>query len=350
MRLSMVFTGQAVLELFRESLADGNLPLVRKTSTQDFNSRVWQRIEEDAMAEFTPRLMTNQVEDTLRAEYDGAICKITVRQMGVPVTYVLRDRKGQVAVDDVLIDQSEEVASMKETMETMIPLRTFREALAQSDLDTLQRHSSADLNRMIWRQADNVPAAGQVAVKHLLAPLSKVEMLPEGKCLVTLGDQSFGCSVLLVTEHDEKVVDDIVLVAGVQPELRARLKTKMREQLALVGPAPDNSSEVMQAGNWQDAPKANQQTPKSAATVEQADFEEFPELPPAAVPLPQSALKPDSQSEWATESEPMDEETETTAPPLFPGGEADLESIPEIKPSDSAFDPPVQIPSDDSPF
>ncbi len=134
MRLSMVFTGQAVLQIFRESLADGNLPLLRKTATQDFNSRVWQRIKGDALAEFTPRIMTNHIEETLKAEYDGAICKITVQQMGQPVTYILRDHSGLVAVDDVLIDESEQIASMKETMELLIPVRDFREALAQSDL------------------------------------------------------------------------------------------------------------------------------------------------------------------------------------------------------------------------
>ncbi len=352
MRLSMVFTGHAVLQLFRESLADGNLPLLRKTSTQDFNSRVWQRIEEDALAEFTPRLMTNQVEETFGAEYDGAICKITVRQMGVPVTYVLRDRKGQVAVDDVLIDQSEEVASMKDTMELMIPLRIFREALAKSDMDTLQRHSSADFNRMIWRQADDVPSAGQVAVRHLLAPLNKVEHLPEGKSLITLGDASFGCSVLLVTEHDEKVVDDIVLVAGLQPELRARLKTKMREQLALGGPAPETNPQIMQAGNWQDAPEAKRPAPKTAAKIEQAEFEEFPPLPPAAVQLPAATLQPSRQAEvdFEIRPKPMRYEEPASAPPLFPGGEADLEFVPEIKPSESAFDPPVEANSDESPF
>lgn len=352
MRLSMVFTGHAVLQLFRESLADGNLPLVRKTSTQDFNSRVWQRVEEDALAEFTPRLMTNQIEETIGAEYDGAVCKLTVRQMGVPVTYVLRDRKGEVAVDDVLIEKSEEIASLKETMELLIPLRTFREALAKSDLDTLQRHSSADLNRMIWRQADLVPAAGQVAVKHLLAPLYKVEPLPEGKCLVTLGDANFGCSVLLVTEHDEKVVDDIVLIAGVQPELRARLKTKMREQLALGGPAPDSQPQIMQAGNWEDAPKTQKPMPRSASPIEQAEFEEFPPLPKAPVPLPQTALQPGKISDWEVESapNPIKSEESTTAPPLFPGGEADLETVPEIKPSDDAFTSPVEIDSDQPQF
>ncbi|MCA9070753.1 MAG: hypothetical protein KDA84_17605, partial [Planctomycetaceae bacterium] len=200
MRLSMVFTGHAVLQLFRESLADGNLPLLRKTATQDFNSRVWQRIEEDAMTEFTPRIMTNQVDETVNAEYDGAVCKITVRQMGLPVTYILRDRKGKVAVDDVIIHSDmppgnrNEVASMKETMELMIPLRVFRQALAKNDMGTLQRTSSSELNRMIWSQADNVPPAGQTAVNHLLAPLNKVEKLDEGRSLVTLGNPAFGCS------------------------------------------------------------------------------------------------------------------------------------------------------------
>jgi hypothetical protein len=349
MRLSMVFTGHAVLQLFRESLADGNLPLLRKTATQDFNSRVWQRIEEDAVTEFTPRLMTNHIEETINAEYEGAICKITVRQMGVPVTYVLRDRKGQVAVDDVLIDQSQQIASMKETMELMIPLRIFREALAKSDLDTLQRNSSAELNRQIWKLADNVPAAGQGAVKHMLAPLNKVEHLDEGRSLITLGNAAFGCSVMLVTEHDQKVVDDIVLVAGVQPELRARLKTKMREQLALGGPAAESNPKILQAGNWQDAPLPQ---PHSASKVQQADLQEvelqeFPPRPkmqpiPTAVPKPRYQQVQEAHQGMHGDTSAARQAQSKTAPPLFPGGEADLEQVPEIKPSESAFDSPIE--------
>ncbi len=362
MRLSMVFTGHAVLQLFRESLAEGNLPLLKKTVTHDFNRRVWQRIEDEAITEFTPRLMTNRIEKTLSAEYDGAICKLTVQQMGLPVTYVLRDYNGQVAVDDVLMEESEEMASMKDTMQLMIPLRRFREALANSDMSTLQRTSSADMNRMIWNQADNVPAAGQVAVKHLLAPLKKVEPLAEGKSLITLGNQSFGCTVLLVTEHDQQVVDDIILVAGLRPEMRARLKGKMREQLALGLPAPiptlgptaspiptspaftptkESASKVMQAGNWEEEPSTPSTNPNGVQNaIHQFEEQEFPELPAmeqTPVPLPTENLQPIPSDEgFPTEAAP----TGVTAPPLFPGGEADLDSVPEIKPSDNAFESP----------
>ena len=345
MRLSMVFTGRAVLDLFRESLAQGNLPLLKKTATQDFNSRVWSRIEEEAVVEFTPRLMTNHIEETIHAEYDGAICRITVRQMGQSVTYVLRDRNGLVAVDDVLIEQSEELASMKETLELMIPVRNFREALAKSDMDTLKRTSSAELNRMIWKLADNVPAAGQHAVKHMLAPLNKVEQLPEGRSLITLGNASFGCSVLLVTEHDQKVVDDIVLVAGVQPELRARFRTKVREQLALGGPASETRPTILHAGNWQESTSAN----RPGATVQQADFEQFPPLPASnhsavTVPPPEFEKVDASAVGFDENVSSQPPELSPSAPPLFPGGEADLERVPEIRPSESAFDSPIETP------
>lgn len=378
MRLSMVFTGHAVLQLFRESLAAGNLPLLRKTATQDFNSRVWQRINDDAMTEFTPRIMTNHIEETIGSEYDGAICKITVRQMGRPVTYVLRDRKGEVAVDDVIINDDpnatelNEVASMKETMELMIPLRVFRQALAHNDMDTLQRTSSSELNRMIWSQADGVPPAGQNAVNHLLAPLSKVEHLDEGRSLVTLGNQAFGCSVMLVTEHDQHVVDDIVLVAGAGPELRARLKHKLREQIALGASQEQAEGKILQAGDWQDAPENSPKQTTSPmpmkSNVSPADFEEFAPLPKSKtqpVPVPssnsagfqadpnlsfESQPVPHPSREMTFQQQPVPQPlpepappTGTTAPPLFPGGEADLEEfVPEIKPSDNAFDSPLE--------
>ncbi len=345
MRLSMVFTGRAVLQLFRESLAQGNLPLLKKTATQDFNNRVWNRIDEEALAEFTPRLMTNHIDETIDAEYDGAICKITVRQMGQLVTYVLLDRKGEVAVDDVLIEQSQELASMKETLELMIPVRRFREALARSDMEALQRNSSSELNRTIWRLADEVPAAGRETVKHLLAPLNTVEELDEGRTLITLGNASFGCSVLLVTEHDQKVVDDIVLISGVQPELRARFRAKMRTQLALVGPDPQTQPIVVPAANWQEKTQAPESPPQPApSAVQHAEFEAFPPLP-AAEPTPEtSAFPPLPEPQKPADAVPptADPVPGTTAPPLFPGGEADLEQVPVIRPSESAFESPIE--------
>ncbi len=335
MRLSMVFTGRAVLQLFRESLAEGNLPLLRKTVTQDFSRRVWQRIEDDALVEFTPRIMTNHIENTLKAEYDGAICKITVTQMGQPVTYILRDHSGQVAVDDVLIDHSDELASMKETLEVLIPVRRFREALANSDLGTLQRSSSSDLNRMIWKQADDVPAAGRIAVKHLQAPLKKVEHMEEGKTLVQFGNDAFGCSVLLVTEHDQQVVDDIVLVAGLQPELRARLKRKMREQIAFGAPEPDPKSQVLPAGHWEHPPQQKRHA------VSQAGFQEIEPLPEDASPVPLPSANLQRVQKAMREAEPVPHPPlppqtppGQVAPPLFPNGEADLERVPEIKPEE----------------
>jgi hypothetical protein len=108
----------------------------------------------------------------------------------------------------------------------------------------------------------------------------------------------------------------------------------------------------MQAGNWEDIHVAKRPSPKTAQTVEQAEFEEFPALPLGEVPLPQAALGPRQEPDWDLQNNPypITEKEPTTAPPLFPGGEADLETIPEIKPSESAFDPPVQIPSGESPF
>ena len=139
---------------------------------------------------------------------------------------------------------------------------------------------------MIWKQADGVPAAGRIAVKHLQAPLNRVENLEEGKTFIHFGDENFGCSVLLVTEHDQQVVDDIVLVAGVQPELRARLKRKMREQIAFGAPETDPNSQVLPAANWEDAPQT-----KTRQVVNQADYQDIEPLPreSAPVPLPSSA-------------------------------------------------------------
>lgn len=232
-RLSVVFTGKAVMELFRRAVAAKNMPMIRSTSTRDFNDRVWSKISPEDLASTIPAAMRSPRGRVLGTKYQGAVNYVSVDQGGTPVVYVLRDHRGNVRVDNVRIGTDADALSMKDTMEMLLPVRAFAKALAASDLGSLQRHSSKNLNNIVWKQAEGIPQVGKTAIDLLRLPLAEVKHAGEGRHLVTLGDERFGCKVLLVDEHAKQVIDDIVLIRGVLPEQRVVMKKKMREQVAL---------------------------------------------------------------------------------------------------------------------
>jgi hypothetical protein len=87
------------------------------------------------------------------------------------------------------------------------------------------------LNRHVWTLTDHVPSIGHVAVRHLQAPLTAVQQTGENELLLLLGDEQFGARVLLVREHSTYAVDDVMLIAGPDASLQARLKRRLREEL-----------------------------------------------------------------------------------------------------------------------
>lgn len=243
-RLSSVFTSQAIAQVFSEALVGGELTMLQKASTNDFNQRVWSRLDGRTLAGMPlPRLRAGVADAAsvrhaflriVRSRYEGPVTEIEGVLAGVPVTFVLQDRGGQVRVDDVRVTSHQRPDSLKRTLELMIPVRRFAAAVADGDIPTLQRTSSKDLNRLIWKQTRRVPAAAILAPKHLNAPLNSIETRGE-EVMVTLGDDQWGAKVKLVTEYGRHVVDDALLVAGPLPEQRAEIKKAMRIELATGG-------------------------------------------------------------------------------------------------------------------
>ena len=239
MRLSVLFTGRAMLRLFGEALAHGDLAMLRKTSTSDFNRRVWQQLDEQTFADLGPAVMLPGGMRIVDTSFQGAVTEVTVDQAGRRVTYVLRERAGDVRIDDVLIESPGLPASLKEMVEILLPVRRFAAGLSLARIDLLQRQSSNDLNRHVWTQTNQVPAVGHAAVAYLRAPLTQVRPTGENELLLVLGDERFGARVLLVREHTQYVVDDVMLIAGPESHLQARLKRRLREELTIGGPPQD---------------------------------------------------------------------------------------------------------------
>ena len=230
-RLSSFFTARAIAQLFAEGVATRNLTLLRKISSGDFRRRVWDKAD-DEMMKSLPMLGLTDHRLTIEAtDFDGAVTEVHVRQGGQDATYLLRDDQGRVRVDDVHVLKFGRPQSLKSTMEVAVPILRFARAIQKGDIASLQRNSSKDFNRLIWKQARVVPPSGLVVPGYLRQPITAVH--PNGdEIIVTLGDDQLGAKVLLVSESSHFVVDDIMLIAGPLPRQRAKLKHRLRTEMA----------------------------------------------------------------------------------------------------------------------
>ena len=310
-RISSLFTSHAILKLFCEALATGDLTMLRKTSTADFSRRVWNRIGDPATPTagepLRPTLQDLPVAQLLAGEpqiagtaFQGALTEITVLHGSHRVVYHLRDTAGEVRVDDVQWKVEGLPVSFKERCEWLYPVRTLAVALQSAEIPNLQRACSFEFNRLVWNQAEFVPPMGVTAAHHLQAPLSSIESTSE-RAMITLGDEKFGAQVLLVREQSHFIVDEVLLIAGAEPQQRGRLKQELRNYFAEHGT-------------------------RAPGAVMPASYE-MPASPQPRSPVELPAPQPPSRT------------AERPAPVEDPTG------LNLLEPSDSAFTPPAEEPA-----
>lgn len=230
-RLSSFFTGRVKAKLFAAALARRDVSVLTKLSTGDFRRRVWDDVDPGmgralplpGLAD--PRFKVDWVD------FAGAVTELNGRQGRQDVTYVLRERHGQVLVDDVRVLKFGKPTSLKGSLELAIPILKFAAALRKSDIATLQRISSEDFNRLIWRQARAVPPSGSVVSPYLMGPIGSVVRNGD-ETFVTVGSSQHGAKVKLAKQNGRYVVDDVLLIAGSLPSQQAKLKQRMRTEMA----------------------------------------------------------------------------------------------------------------------
>jgi hypothetical protein len=230
-RLSALFTARAVMQLFAHALAQRDLPMLRQLASPDFDERIWRQIDERSFAELPLEHLPPVIPEVIATKFQGAVTEFTVRQGENELTYVLRNWNGKVRVDDVLSALPGRPHSLKSTLEIMLPVHSFAAGLGSGQLDVLQRNSSGDFNRLIWKQGRKIPNVGQAAASYMRSPLAEAEIAAD-RALVVLGDDHFGAQVDLVKEAERWVIDEVVLIAGVEPQQRGKLKQTLRVQLA----------------------------------------------------------------------------------------------------------------------
>ncbi len=245
-RLSALFTAQALVQIYAEALASRDLEVLFHNASPDFQRRVWKRTHAGTLQ----NMPLNEIEDVapkIRSTvFAGSLTEVTVTQGSRALTYVLQDRQGTLLVDDVLMPTLGRPSSLKATMELMLPVLDFASGLRLEQLDTLQRQSSRDFNRLVWQQTSKLPNLSQDVVQHLHTPLVAIEQT-EDRATLVLGDDKFGAQVTLVRESGQFVVDDVLLISGTMPRDHVELKRMFRTHIATFGVGKSGRSEIKPA-------------------------------------------------------------------------------------------------------
>ncbi len=228
-RLSVLYTGHAVLQLFSEAVAERDLDSLRLNSTIDFNKRVWSRLTPETLSALQLEIpaVAPQILNTV---FQGQMTSITVMQGNTPLTYVLKDIQGKVLVDDILLPAVDRPESMKMTYDVLIPVQEFLASYESSDMTNLRGHSSREFQHLVWNQVEKVPSLEQDLPRHLRAPIGSIQHNPEN-ALIILGDDNFGARVKLVREREFFRIDDVTIIAGPEESQRASLRAQLRVRL-----------------------------------------------------------------------------------------------------------------------
>ncbi len=239
MRLSAMFTSHGMLEVFVNALSRRKLEEIKHCSTRDFASRVWDKMTEATVPSMPLEGFDSTDIEIVSASYQGALTKMDVRQGGRPFTYLLRDERGKFLVDDIQWQVTGVPASVKSTLEILIPIQDFAAGITlgrdpgqqQQALDLIQGNSSSDFNRIVWNQSRFVPNSGMSADTFLQAPVRSIA-IDDKEVVVNFGDQRYGAKVQMRREFDRYIVDDVILIAGPEESERLALRQSLRTQLA----------------------------------------------------------------------------------------------------------------------
>jgi hypothetical protein len=230
-RMSALFTSQEVMQVFSEALAARDLKTLQLTATHDFNARAWNHLTSLQLAEMPLAQIEASPPRVLDVAFKGPVTEITVSQGQTPLTYVLRDQAGKLLVDEVLFPALDRPGELKTTLELMIPTRAFAAGLQTGSAASLRTVSSREFNKVVWNQTEAIPQLPEAPAAFLKAPLNKIQLAPE-RAIIILGDEHWGAKVFLVKEGERYLVDDVVLIAGLEQHQRIGLKQRVRAQLA----------------------------------------------------------------------------------------------------------------------
>jgi hypothetical protein len=122
--------------------------------------------------------------------------------------------------------------SLKQTLEVVIPLNAFRDALAARNVEPVRSNSSREFNKLVFQSMNRIPRMKVDPVPFLIAPVNRIQLTAD-RALLFLGD-----------EDEHYVVDDVVLISGIEQSERTGLKQALRQlvvggtQIGTTNPKP----------------------------------------------------------------------------------------------------------------
>ena len=349
-RLSAIFTSQDRMKLFADALAQGDLNLLRSLSTPEFNERVWNRIERDQLAQLPGLKALTTVPRNNELRFEGAFTEIAGQLGDRKVRYRLRDWNGELGVDDVILSEPGFPASVRDRFEIMIPVIQFAGGVETQAIAELQRNSTDDFNRLIWKQVKAVPNIGFPIDQHLETQVTSITRRGAERAEIRLGDERWGARISMMMQRGYWVVDEVMLIAGVEPQRRAEMKHTMRIQLAngfaQTNPVPVQRPTGIQQVSHEEVPR------RDAATVQQAAPDQQAAPVEQAAPVRQLTQRPRQMpkrfplhADKPSMDNAMKLQSESSLPPI------EIDKTPVTSPSGKpllddpdAMMPPIDIP------
>lgn len=227
-RLSALFSSQSIVQSFAQALAQRDLKGMRLSATADFNTRVWKRVELEQLGDLPLDSIESAPPQIVDTRFQGALTEVTVNQGQTPLTYVLRDQNGTLMVDDILTPALDRPNSLKMTLEVIIPLNTFADAVQSRDMDAVRNNVSREFNKLVFQSMNRMPRLKMDPIPFLQAPVNRIQLTAE-KALLILGDDRYGAKVFLNKEDERYVVDDVMMISGKEYGQRTGLKQAMRQ-------------------------------------------------------------------------------------------------------------------------
>lgn len=296
-QLSSVFTSQATLKAFMTALEDRNLDILGRLSTPEFKTLVWNRLDNNSVMTMPIEGIGNGETKLIWSNYQGGLTEFRIMKGEYVVTYQIRDWNGEQLVDDILVSIPNRPQSLKNTLALTIPLHQFTTGVATDDLVKVQKSVSGDFNRLVWKHLSSMPPITKNTMAYYRQQLTKVQI--RGKeAELQMGNQHRGALVKLIQEHEQWLIEDIVLQSPETQLQTAELKQMMRMQVAggtLYGqPLPQsqplfvdqsqNKAQGIPNGGIQ---QIGYETPAPVQPVRQPTSSPYYQSPPAELPLDQ---------------------------------------------------------------
>jgi len=247
-RMSSVFLSLAVSNLYVDALRLRDLKKLKEMSSSDFNDRVWNRPEAVNFPIMPdPDLPEGEVS-ILATVFRGDTSEVTLLQGETPMTLVLRQTRGWMVVDDVIMPAIERPTSLKANLEVMFTVQAFTTAMHMKDLPGLARQSAEGLDRIAWLQLTETPALLDQFEGPMISSIVSIQMQGEAG-LVKTTDGAVQAEIKLIKEGDRYVVEDVCLTTPAAPDQRMELMGTLRTMIAQgsIGPAAQRRAAQQQA-------------------------------------------------------------------------------------------------------